>query len=335
MVMTNSPFGLDNVPMIPLLFKPQGRPTMCSTPTWRLSLPALIFALILPLPALAWNGAGHRLIACLAWDHLDPEVRLEAGMLLRKHPDYERWLRKAKDEIADRSAFIEASTWPDEIRKDLRFYTAGIDDPTPILPGFPDMERHSNWHYVNRPLDGSLMHKPRPGQLDKQLVRLTNILGGSVAPSNERTYALPWIIHLVGEAHQPLHTSIRLDAEGKWDPLGNGLFVNNPFSRRKSPSTLHAFWDDLPGPSWLRGDRLNAACRALIALQPRPEPSFTSEQWIEESWQIARNNAYPDSIEAVPTLNESFFENSREIANRRVVMAGYRLADLLNRLLKN
>ena len=307
---------------------------MCIAPTRYLGLPALVFAFLLPLPALAWNAAGHRLVACLAWDHLESAVRLEAGMLLRRHPDHERWLRKAEGEDSDRTAFIEASTWPDEIRKDPRFYTAGIDEPTPILPGFPDMERHRNWHYVNRPLDDSLRHKPRSGQLDKQLERLANILGRSAAPLIERTYALPWVIHLTGDAHQPLHTSIRLNAEGKWDPLGNGLLVNNPFSRRKTPLTLHAFWDDLPGPSWLRGDRLNAACRALIATQSRPESSLASAQWIEESWQIARNSAYPADTEAVPTLSESFFENSREIAHRRLAEAGYRLADLLNRLLQ-
>jgi hypothetical protein len=72
--------------------------------------------------------------------------------VLRKHPDFERWQERSKDADADRAAFLEASTWPDDIRRDRRFYTAGHAPPTPTLQGFPDMERRLAWHYVDRPL---------------------------------------------------------------------------------------------------------------------------------------------------------------------------------------
>jgi hypothetical protein len=110
--------------------------------------------------------------------------------------------------------------------------------------------------------------------------------------------------------------------------------VINPFNRRKSSSTLHAFWDDLPGPPWLRGGRLDAAGRALAAahLQPLPAQS-TFAQWLDESWQIARDSAYPLGEENVATISETFYDNSRSIANRRVALAGYRLAALLKEVL--
>ena len=57
---------------------------------------------------------------------------------------------------------------------------------------------------------------------------LAKTLGTRGTPASERSYALPWLIHLVGDAHQPLHTSIRLDAEGKWDKLGNGTDGDQP-----------------------------------------------------------------------------------------------------------
>ncbi len=290
-------------------------------------------ALLLPFQALAWNSTGHRLVASIAWENLDHTARSEASRLLREHPVFERWQRKAGEEDPDRSIFIEASTWPDEIRKDKRFYSADSEEPTPTLPGFPDMERRSNWHYVNRPLDASPTSHPVSGQIDKQLVAQAKILGSHGASGTERYYALPWLIHLAGDAHQPLHASIRLDAGDHWDKLGNGMTIINPFNPRKTSSTLHAFWDDLPGPLGLRGERLNTAMRALLAVYPRPTRSSTSNTWIDESWRIARESAYPESRDTTPTISEAFYERSREIANRRVTEAGYRLAELLNRLI--
>lgn len=292
--------------------------------------------LAVPLPVLAWNGAGHRLVAAIAWDRMTAETREEAGRLLRRHPDHDRWLKRAGEQEGERGAFIEASTWPDDIRKDARFYSAGKEEPTPTLPGFPDMERRSNWHYVNIPLNGASERKPLSGQLDRQLEALAETLGDASGSAPDRAYALPWLIHLVGDVHQPLHTSARLDAEGKWDKLGNAQEIQNPFNRRKPKSTLHAFWDDLPGPPWLRGDRLEAAAAALTARHRHDTRPTSSKRWIEESWQIARDSGYPQETqqsETVPVISETFFENSREITDRRVAQAGYRLADLLNRLL--
>ena len=232
-----------------------------------------------------------------------------------------------------RNAFIEASTWPDEIRKDKRFYSAGIDAPTPTLPGFPDMERRRNWHGVSYPLApdgadrGPASHTPPlSGRIDKALPEVAQALGARDTPRIEQVYALPWLIHLVGDAHQPLHTSVRLDAEGRWDKLGNRLEVRNPFNTRKPVSTLHAFWDDLPGPPWLRGDTLDQVSHALMEAHPRPARSSSSQRWIEESWRIARDDGYPPGSDKTPdmvqTITEAFFENSREIANRRIVEAG-------------
>lgn len=300
----------------------------------RRRLPLLIAALLgAPVPVLAWNGAGHRLVAAIAWERMAPEAREAAGRLLRQHPDHPRWVRRAGEQEGERGAFIEASTWPDDIRKDTRFYSAGKEEPTPTLPGFPDMERRGSWHYVNIPLDGPRGGKPLSGQLDRQLDATAATLGGATSPELERVYALPWLIHLVGDVHQPLHTSARLDSEGEWDRLGNVLKVSNPFNSRKPVSSLHAFWDDLPGPPWLRGERLDAAAGALMAAHRPGARATTSRRWIEESWQIARECGYPAATGDPPVVvSEAFYKTSREIADRRVALAGYRLADLLNRI---
>ena len=281
----------------------------------------LLLALLLPLPAAAWNSAGHRLIGAVAWDQLDEQARFAVTELLRQHPDYERWLKNDKDGDAGRTAFIEASTWPDEIRQDERFFDPG-DEPTPTPPGFPDMQRHRDWHYINLPLD----NPDRPatsGLLNKQLPALAGIVGSPARSITERSYALPWLVHLTGDTHQPLHTVER---------GGNDQAIIDPFNPRKGITTLHAYWDALPSPPWLRGARLAKASKALISSYPKPEPSSPA-QWLKESWKIAKESAYPPNIENVPTISETFYENSREIANQRVTEAGYRLAELLRELL--
>lgn len=289
--------------------------------------------LAIPTPVLAWNGAGHRLVAAIAWERMAPEAREAAGRLLRQHPDHARWLRRAGEQAGERGTFIEASTWPDDIRKDARFYSAEKEEPTPTLPGFPDMERRSSWHYVNIPLNGPPGHKPLSGLLDRQLEATAETLGGKAIPELERVYALPWLIHLVGDAHQPLHTSARLDGGRHWDKLGHAREVSNPYNPRKPVSSLHAFWDDLPGPPWLRGERLDAAAKALMAAHPPEARAAPSRRWIEESWHLARESGYPTGDGDGPVaISEAFYTNSRTIADRRVAQAGYRLADLLNRL---
>lgn len=288
-------------------------------------------ALCLP-PALAqaWNAAGHRLSARIAWERLDDGTRRQLAGLLQRHPDYAVWLGRDPEGDAARTAFIEASTWPDDIRKDPRFYDAGRDEPSRTLPGFPDMERRRPWHYVDTPPEE---RHPARGELDVQLDALARTLGDARATPQARAYALPWLIHLVGDAHQPLHTASRYDSERHSDEGGNRLTVLTPFHPRLATMNLHAYWDDLPGPPWLRGKHLEAAAHALGALHAGLPSAGAPAQWIAESRKIARDSAYPPGDAATPTLSRAFHENAQEIAGQRVAQAGFRLAELLARLL--
>lgn len=287
----------------------------------------LLLCLMAPAPAWSWNAAGHRLIASIAWEHLQPQARAETLRLLRMHPDHERWMQHGGREQVESTAFIEASTWPDDIRHDARFYDAESEQATASQAGFPDMRRQRSWHYVNRPFADTSAQPVLSGELDTQLGILKQTLSAQQSPDQDRAYALPWLIHLVGDAHQPLHAivqSLRMP--------GISPAISNPFNPRKHASTLHAFWDDLPGPPWLRGDRLRQTARALADRYSPPDGQLQTEAWIKESWQIARTQGFPNGEEEPVSLTADFFINSREIANRRVAEAGYRLADLLNAL---
>lgn len=289
--------------------------------------------LLVAAPALAWNAAGHRISAMIAWESMDAGTKSAVGQLLRQHPDYERWQARAHGGDPELTAFLEASTWPDDIRKDRRFYTAGREEPTATLPGFPDMERRLRWHYVDRPVNPGAGTGPAAGAIDRQLAVLARIVGDRQATIAERAYALPWLIHLVGDAHQPLHAASRYGPDGQSDNGGNLVSIVNPFAARYASMSLHRYWDDLPGPPWLRDSRLASAAKSLTALHRPPTSPGTPEQWLDESWRLARERAYPPGDDAVPTISATFHEDALAIAGRRVAEAGYRLADLLQRLL--
>ncbi len=289
----------------------------------------LLLCLMAPVPAWSWNAAGHRLIASIAWEQLNAQARAETLRLLRMHPDHERWMQHGGHEQGEQTAFIEASTWPDDIRQDTRFYDAESEQATAIQAGFPDMRRHRSWHYVNRPFADTSAQPVLSGELDTQLGILKQTLSAQQSLDQERAYALPWLIHLVGDAHQPLHAIVQ---SNNGPSPGVSPAIINPFNPRKNASTLHAFWDDLPGPPWLRGDRLRQRARALAARYSPSDRSLQTDVWIKESWLIARTQGFPNGEEEPVSLTADFFINSREIANRRIAEAGYRLAGLLNAL---
>mgnify|MGYP001221630790 CR=1 FL=1 len=276
---------------------------------------ALLF-LFFPPVAAAWNAAGHRLVAAIAWQQLSPPSRDFVAQALARHPDHERWVARARS-AEPRATFIEAATWPDDIRNDPRFHDEGEGTPTPVLSGFPDSARHKNWHYIDVDDQG----RPARGEVDRQIERLGRLLR-STAKNDEISYALPWLVHLVADIHQPLHAG-RADDEG-----GTAIPIENPFNKRLPITSLHIYWDDLPGPPWLRGRRLEDEARRLIAEHPAPRQGSVA-LWRDESHRLLAS-AYPDAVGSLlPIITEDFNQRAHAIAERRIVDAGYRLGRLL------
>lgn len=276
---------------------------------------ALLFLLVSPV-AGAWNAAGHRLVAAIAWQQISPATREFVAQALARHPDHERWVARARSADAAK-VFVEAATWPDDIRNDPRFHDEGENAPMPPLPGFPDRARHRNWHYVDVDDRG----RPVRGEADRQIERLARLLR-STAKSDEISHALPWLVHLVADIHQPLHVG-RADDEG-----GTAVEIENPFNKRLPFSSLHTYWDDLPGPPWLRGQRLQDKARRLVAEYPVPRQGSVA-LWRDESHRL-RASAYPDAVGSLlPIVTEDFNRRAHAIAERRIVDAGYRLGRLL------
>jgi hypothetical protein len=282
---------------------------------------ALFFAFV-PASAHAWNAAGHRLVASIAWQQMSPDSRNFIALALRRHPDYPRWEASARSP-ANADIFTEAATWPDDIRRDPRFYNEGREAVTPPLSGLPDTARHKRWHYVDLDASGHV----KDGELDRQIERLSQLLR-STRKNEQVTYALPWLLHLLADIHQPMHVG-RASDEG-----GNRIEIENPFNKRQPFTNLHTYWDDLPGPPWLRGQRLEKNVANLLANYPAPVQGSVT-LWRDESHQLLAI-AYPEEAGSLlPIITEEFNQQARQIANQRLVDAGYRLGRLLEKIVSH
>jgi hypothetical protein len=316
------------------------------------------------LPALsAWNETGHRLIAAIAYDNLTPQARARVDALLRRHPDYESILTKnAPADAAGkaRAAFLVASYWPDTIRNDPRFYDQARANlqPTALLPGFPEMGSHAAWHYVdfNFSDDGTPIPPIDTPNALGELKRMIEVL--AVAPGNApnemlAAYSLPWIVHVAGDVHNPLHTVSRYSkALPKGDRGGNDAWVRPlGFQPRPAPPggqpvlgvNLHAYWDGPGGsdssPSYV--DRFAAELATEYrAKYPGLVAETHPETWVVEGFYNARAVAYSFSRdngtrERPVALTKAYESASKALARERLAAAGLRLAAVLNAQLTN
>jgi hypothetical protein len=306
---------------------------------------SLSVLLNLAAPARAWNSTGHRLIAAIAYDRLTPKARARVDILIRQHPDYEKlFLRDAPTEPAARAraAFIAASVWPDQIKGDPRFYdeTRANATPTPLLPGFPDMARHTIWHYYDTPYtpDGAEPVQQLPPNALSELDRIIPLIGtkAGVPPTSASNpaYLLPWLVHIEGDVHQPLHCVSRmLKSMPKGDAGGNFVYIAGP-SRN-----LHSLWDGAAGRNDTEAYAVKYIADATAAHPASRRQEKKPAKWIHEGYEVAVSDVYTFGLETGTrdhpiTLPPGYEANAAKVAQQRIAIAGYRLAAVLNEKLK-
>lgn len=298
-----------------------------------------------------WDAIGHRAMAAIAYDRLRPTTRARVDAILRSHPDIAN-LGDGLDlrtPAGIREVFLRASVWPDRIRGDARFYRENDANarPTPLLPGFPSMARHEGWHYLSRSFstDGTPTITLVEPNVATVFPSLAASLGDNSVATSIRAYNLSWIIHVVGDLHQPMHGTSRSTASHpNGDAGGNGVWVRLRGYERDSIN-LHAVWDGWVGRQWrdvpldqvaagLAGNLPLAEGRADDALAiPRGTAlAATVRRWADESATLARYVAYdlPARAETLPPeLPGDYVERGTRIARQRLALAAYRLAAVL------
>jgi hypothetical protein len=291
--------------------------------------------------ASAWNGPGHMTVAAIAYRDLSPAERQKVDLILESHPRFHSWQNDFPASVPNLNlglyVAMAASLWPDQIRN--------RNDPST----FP------NWHFVDYPLIApSFPFRGSPMPRDDVLFGIGKskaILRSSTALAQDKAEKMSWLIHLVGDVHQPLHCAALINSvypapEG--DHGGNGFFVK--VSGTGEPQKLHFLWDGLLGvgtvaEASLTRSALDNAIR-LETLYPRSTlPELQSHRsvksWSEESRQSAIHDAYLDGnlppgedATHATILPAGYTRHAKEIAERRVALAGYRLADEIRRIIR-
>ncbi len=301
-----------------------------------------VAALVLhPSSVRAWDLFGHHVVGAVAWENLSPTSRLAACELLQKAPadsDLPGLMPPGPRpfEARCRELFIKAQGWADLVRDEVWSNRKARYD-------------HPEWHYMNHfwtpgpPGPRELPERGTLGELSTRLEESLSRAGSSALPATERAVALAWVLHLTGDAHQPLHSSGRVTPqEPKGDRGGNDFALGD----LESPN-LHALWDSILrrarrqshgayGESYFRwvsrvaGEVAGAHPRASLA---REAGIDSPGAWSEEGAAVAMSSAYPAYLERNAPVPKRYEDEAFGIAGRQAALAGYRLALALERTL--
>lgn len=269
--------------------------------------------------AHAWSATGHMVIAAIAKRDLTPYALSEANRLLKV----------GATERAD--DFITAGPWADDIRS-----------------ARPET---GNLHFINlhfRTDRKRVDNVPEKDNVTTAIEQNAKILADKTKTDAERADALRFLIHFVGDAHQPLHSVARdSDEHPKGDRGGNDFKIQTPASMagtQRPPNNLHSLWDGGLGLFPFRERPLTIVDRAAIDLQAEtiasalPKDSLKKVDdlrpmnWAKEGLEDSKRTVYDLMENTVPS--EDYMRRGRTLSARRAAYAGYRLAAIINEALR-
>jgi len=295
---------------------------------------------LLNIPAFAWDATGHKLTAYIAWQHMTPEVREKVIQTLRAAPEdaqlstfYITYGSKSL-ESAQRDFFMTAATWPDIIR----------DKDFPVRY---KKYHNGNWHYSDtfwQWKNGGVVFLPKMEASGLALQKLTDfdqVLRSGSATEADKALAVVWLTHIIGDIHQPLHMSGRVtDAFQKGDQGGNLFLLTPKGTPRAEQKNLHSFWDGIVGIDMPNTkDQCDSAYLdpigdSIIKLYPYDKikgevADGKFDIWAKESLDLATTEVYKN-IKWFETPSDKYKQNAFKISEKRIALAGYRIADLFN-----
>jgi hypothetical protein len=293
--------------------------------------------------AHAWHEQGHMMVAAVAWEQMTDAVRARAIQPLRINKDYDKWISGVPDNLKDKTAFMRASVWPDDIKNPFTHAGFKNDGDTPPKTkqagqniGYADKRMHKYWHYKDIPFspDGTKTFPAPTPNAETQIRRFTAAISKPNVNDNIKSYDIVWLIHMVGDVHQPLHATSRFTKAFKTsegDRGGNSVRIDCCGSK------LHTYWDGVVGDS--RDPKDAAAAAATLPAAPAAAAAISDPgAWILESFKVAKAEVYKkppiEVIDVVSSLTPAYKADAERIARERVALAGARLARLFNDNLK-
>jgi hypothetical protein len=263
-----------------------------------------------PASAWAWGAKGHAAVASLAEANLRPEVQVQVQALLVD--DLDRFGR-----LSARKTLAAVASWPDEIRSE-----AVKTDP----------DAYKGWHVRGNQICSDRLGRCPDGHcVDQLIIHYAKVLGDHTQSHRARNEALKWVVHLVGDLHQPLHSGI--------NPNGGSAraVLEGVEPKPGELLTLHSAWDNELAVAALKGWHSTAV---LSPDQP-PLQENAPTQWMIETRGVALRDAYSTlpgfqcagKLSEPIILDEAYQQHSIEVVRQQIERAGLRLAQLLNETL--
>ncbi|MGN6269693.1 MAG: S1/P1 nuclease [Sphingomonas sp.] len=272
---------------------------------------ALALTVAVATPALAYWEYGHETVAEIAMANVKPATRARVLALLRHSA-----LLDTPECPAATPA--EASVWPDCVKK------LGDRFKSTFSWHYQDVEICEPFDLKSACKDGNCA----AAQIEKDVALLKSGKG----TTKDRLTALVFLIHLVGDIHQPLHAGEDHDAGGNKVAASYGIYAPPHFN-------LHSIWD---GPL---AERAITSGPSLIRRYPsavkRALQAGTVTDWSRQSWEIAQTQVYASVMNGQPcgpepakvTMDEATIEREVPVARLQVKRGGLRLAKLLDQAL--
>ena len=266
--------------------------------------------LVAARPATAWGKAGHMVTAQIAYQRLTPETRQEVDRLIATLADFE----PKSDSV------VTASLWMDEVR--------GL--------GWKAMDR---WHYMNLPYNADGLANLPPAHPDNavEAVRQSvRTLQDPASPDLAKAIMLRVLLHVVGDLHQPLHAASRHTVEIPAGDRGGNDFLLPDLDGK--PGNLHRLWDGTVGVlPQLEADAdgvaevANLAAQIVASVPEAHVPEWQDldpDRWCRESFRLVTSVVYVGISEG-RAPSEVYQAKARLVVQRRLALAGYRMAALL------
>ena len=295
---------------------------------------ASLLLLLAPARAFGWHEYGHILVGQIAYLRLTPAAKARVDKLLVAPPNRRPLIHlcagyytaETCEKIYDP---VTIGIWMDDFRGDSL------------------TDEYDPWHYINyRPFFDGIPERtnvgPEPVNVLDRINWCVNTLRTGTRRDKSDAEVLGFLYHLVGDVHQPLHSTTRYTAaRPEGDAGGNGFAITVPADARVR--NLHFYWDTAAGrfgtgapkrPLDQAGrEHIRALADELIKAYPADASAKEIEPlvWVQESNRIAREFAYPKIKEGGSPTPE-YAAEAQKISGQRIALAGYRLAEVLNLL---
>lgn len=265
------------------------------------------FTLIIILcssPIYAWNALGHRLIAQIALDNLD----------LRTKKNLNHYNRKL-NRVYRRSSLVDAAPWMDTLRYGQYIWL-------------------KDKHYINIPfsLDGTpVMHPPAENAVTA-IHEAREVFMNAQSSAFEKGFSLRILLHVIGDLHQPLHSTSQFSKQFPNGDLGGNLVKlgSNPVA-----DNLHAYWDRGGGlllRRHMHHNRLKIWARQIESRWPclKFAQDADPRHWALQSHRLAIEVVYKLGFEQTPT--QAYQDRAKKLSERQLALAGCRLSYFLQNL---